>query len=291
MLILSHRLVIDNKLFVKYNLIMKILLIADVHNRLDVNKVRHTRTLKSLKRVISRTSCDLLVFLGDTVHGPDFKGREALYERALREVLDITQGTPFAAVFGNHDDECGITKEEILRIQQSYPNCLTRGRDYVLDMGGEALLFIDSGTYYDGEESFYDTVKPEQIAFALSEIREKKAILFQHIIVPDILPLTHTKKRLFLKKTVFKSGVLFDGRIGERPCPPDVNTGEWEQLSPYLKAAVFGHDHKNDFELTLDGVRMIQCAGAGRNCYEYPQIPRVKLLDTETLKTETVYLC
>ena len=267
---------------------MKILLIADVHNHAGLSQKRHDGTLKCLKKMIDAAPCDLIVFLGDTVHGPDMKGKEAEYEHYLREVLDLTGTTPFVTVFGNHDDECAVTKDAILAIEKTYSNCLTTARNQVLEWQGETLLLLDSGSYYEGEGSFYDTVKQETIDFALAGIQGKKAILLQHIIVPDIRALTVTKRRGLKKKCCFREEVAYTGALREDPCPPDINTGEWEKLAPFLKAAAFGHDHMNDFELTLDGVRFIQCAGAGYNSYEYPQTPSVKLLDTVTLTTQKI---
>lgn len=269
---------------------MRILIIADIHN-----KTRGSRkTLRSIKNIIEKTECDLIVFLGDIIHGPATPNN---YEKYLRQVLDLTSGKPFATVFGNHDDECETGKEEILKVIMSYKNSLTQKGDYVLEMNGETLLFIDSGSYYSGEGSFYDTVKKEQIDFALSKIKGKKAILFQHIIMPDIMELIeHSDEKLkggFFddgKYHRFKSNVEYTGFIKELPCPPDINTGELEALSPYLKAAVFGHDHKNTFETEIMGVKFIQCGGSGSNSYDKYCKSNVKLLDTQTLETSLIYI-
>ncbi len=270
---------------------MKILLIADVHNKPNGD----VKTLENIKNCISSTKPDLVVFLGDTVHGPDVK--DGRYEHYLRQVLDTTGDTPFATVFGNHDDECDMTKDAILQIQQTYPNCMTKGADYVLEMDGETLVFIDSGAYYQGKGSLYDVVKPEQIQWAKQNIQGKKAIIFQHIIVPDIFDVI-SQSLLWSRGAVlgkgkwckFKKGVDYKGTLGERPCPPDINTNQLATLAPNLKAMVFGHDHKNDFELTLQGVKLIQCAGSGSNSYDADCPSSVKLLDTQTLTTTQIFL-
>lgn len=276
---------------------MKILLIADVHNRPLVSKFAHDLTLKRLKKAIENIECDMIVFLGDIVHGPDFKEVDAPYEKYLREVLDLTKNIPFATVFGNHDDECNITKNEILDIVKSYDNSLTKSDNYCVEMNGETLLFIDSGSYYQGEGSYYDVVSQDVIDSSLEMIKDKKAILFQHIIVPDIIdcldeynsfrPFCVTGDKKWVK---FKRKIKHTGFMGERPCPPNINTGELKQLSPCLKGSVFGHDHKNDFELELMGVKLIQCAGSGSNCYDKYFPSSIKLLDTITMKTKKYYL-
>lgn len=269
---------------------MKILLVADVHNKPKGD----AKTLDNIKNAIADTKPDLVVFLGDTVHGPDVN--DGRYEYYLRSVLDTTGDTPFATVFGNHDDECSVTKQEILQIQQAYPNCMTKGTDYVLHMCGETLVFIDSGAYYQGKGSLYDIVKPEQIAWAKQQIEGTKAILFQHVIVPDIFDIV-SQSILWSRGAVFgkgrwckfKKGVAYTGTLGERPCPPDISTNQLSVLAPNLKAMVFGHDHKNDFEVTLQGVRLIQCAGCGSNSYDANHPSSVKLLDTKTLSTTQIF--
>lgn len=269
---------------------MKILLIADVHNKPHGSK----KTLRDLKKLIDCQAADLIVFMGDTVHGPSTHRN---YEKYLRQVLDLTDNKPFAYVFGNHDDECETTKDEILSVINTYPNSLTDGRNYTVHMMGETLLFLDSGSYYIGEESYYDTVKSGQIDFALGKIKGSKAVLFQHIIVPDIMDVIDcydSRQKGAVrdggKYYKFKNGVQYSGKLGERPCPPDINTGELEKLSPYLKCACFGHDHKNSFELELMGVKLIQCAGSGGNSYDRFCRSSVKLLDTEALTARTLYL-
>ncbi len=269
---------------------MKILLIADVHNKPHGSK----RTLKKIKKAVEASDCDLIVFLGDMVHGPETHRNYAFY---LKQVLDLTGDIPFATVFGNHDDECETTKDEILAVLKSYPNCLTEKGDYVVEMNKETLVFVDSGSYFDGNGSYYDTVKGEQIDAVFNKIKGKKAILFQHIIVPDIMneidELDRREKGSVKdggKFYRFKENVSYTGSLGERPCPPDINTGELERLSPYLKAMCFGHDHKNTFELYLEGVKLIQCGGSGSNSYDRFCRSSVKILDTQTLETKTVYL-
>lgn len=263
---------------------MKIMILADVHQRPNVNIFRRKRTLRGLKKAFGKINCDLAVFLGDLVHGPDYGDDKEGYVSDLREVLDITGNVPFAYVFGNHDDECSMTKDEILSIIGEYPNSLTDGRNYILEMNGETLVFIDSGSYYEGEESMYDIVKKETIDWAKERLEGKKAVLFQHIIVNDILEAVEKDG----KKWKFRDGFSYTGKLKERPCPPDINAGELEALAPYLKGMVFGHDHINSFECTLRGVKIIQCLASGVNCYEYPQRPTVRLLDTETMTTEII---
>ena len=275
---------------------MRILLVADVHSRPFAKQKATNVTLFGLKNAIQKANADLIVFLGDIVHGPDFQKSNEPYEKYLRRVLDLAGNTPFATVFGNHDDECNVTKDEILDMISAYPNSLTNGRNYVVDMMDEKLLFIDSGSYYDGDESYYDIVDDDTVAWAKNEIVGQKAILFQHIIVPDIMTLCDEKPYYVPfwaygdKHSVrLKKDVEHIGKMRERPCPPSIPTTELTELSPYLKGACFGHDHLNDFELEHMGVKIIQCRGAGYCCYDNHFPSGVKILDTKSMTTESIY--
>ena len=86
-----------------------------------------------------------------------------------------------------------------------------------------------------------------------------------------------------------KKDVEYIGKMRERPCPPSIPTSELTELSPYLKGACFGHDHLNDFELEHMGVKIIQCRGAGYCCYDNHFRSGVKILDTKSMKTESIY--
>lgn len=275
---------------------MRILLVADVHSRPFAKQSATDKTLRGIQNAIQKANADLIVFLGDIVHGPDFQKSIEPYEKYLRRVLDLTGNTPFATVFGNHDDECNVTKDEILDMISAYPNSLTNGRNYVVDMMDEKLLFIDSGSYYNGDESYYDIVDDDTVAWAKNEIVGQKAILFQHIIVPDIMTLCDEKPYYVPfwaygdKHSVrLKKDVEHIGKMRERPCPPSIPTTELTELSPYLKGACFGHDHLNDFELEHMGVKIIQCRGAGYCCYDNHFPSGVKILDTKSMTTQSIY--
>jgi len=266
---------------------MKIMIVADVHIRTEVELFRRQRTYEALQNAFATVPCDLAVFLGDLMHGPDYGEDRERYFADLRTALDATGNVPFAFVFGNHDAECSVTKEEILRVMGAYQNSLTQGENYVLRTGGETLVFIDSGSEYDGPESHYDIVRLPVINWAKDEIGDEKAVLFQHIIIPDILDVV---EEYAPKKRRFKKGFGYLGELNERPCPPDINTGELHTLAPHLKGMVFGHDHINNFECELEGVKIIQCAAASVSGYEWPQFdrPTVRLLDTQTMTTQIV---
>ena len=71
------------------------------------------------------------------------------------------------------------------------------------------------------------------------------------------------------KKTFFVGKKGTEGYVGEGPCSPDVNSGQfasWKKVGGVL-GAFFGHDHLNDFWGTYDGIFMAQHKTAGFRAY------------------------
>ena len=57
----------------------------------------------------------------------------------------VARGLPWCAVFGNHDDECGVSRRQLLAIQQKIPGCLTRtGPCRVSGLGNFLLRFVQA---------------------------------------------------------------------------------------------------------------------------------------------------
>ena len=280
----------------------RILIVADTQDTATPQEAM----LRLLQAELDAADADLVVFTGDQVHGPSVR-TEAAMEKALDAILApvAERGIPFAAVFGNHDNEGGVSKETQLAIYQSYPGCLmSAGPDGITGCGNYNLLvwssdgsrpvcnlwFLDSGTYGEKGVSKYARVEQDQIdwytatAAALAEQYGEMlpAYLFQHIIVPEIYDLL-TEVPASEKKTdgvvegfssrsghYYKMGGGFTaGHLGEAPCPPDIPSGEFAAIRDTgdVVAAFFGHDHKNDFVGTYEGVDLVNTSGTGFYIY------------------------
>ena len=80
-----------------------------------------------------------MVFTGDQLNGQrtswDSKSVLAKFARAVTE-----RGIPWAAVFGNHDEEGGLPKHEQLKLMQNLPyNLVHRGPKDVHGVGNYVL--------------------------------------------------------------------------------------------------------------------------------------------------------
>ena len=84
----------------------RILIVADTQ---DIDKPQK-ETLALLEAELDAAQPDLVVFLGDQIHGPSTGRSVERTQKALDAILQpvAARELPFAVVFGNHDDEGGV---------------------------------------------------------------------------------------------------------------------------------------------------------------------------------------
>lgn len=224
-----------------------------------------------VRNALAREKPDLVVLTGDNIanfipHLPEFLYK--IYAKiAIGEFMRIFQkaGVPVAAVFGNHDSQDSLSREKQLEIYAKYPVDRTQGRDYRLpvldaqDREAWQLFFLDSNT---------DAVQKDQLDwFEAANRRDIPAMVFQHIIVPEIFDyLVPSQEKSFGCDVPNPSEHNF---VRERPCPPKAEEyhGQFAVLRAQgnVKALVVGHDHTNNFRVPADGIDLICTAGAGFN--------------------------
>ncbi|MFQ6938840.1 MAG: metallophosphoesterase [Oscillospiraceae bacterium] len=156
----------------------KILIVADTQ---DIDKPQK-ETIALLEAELDAAQPDLVVFLGDQIHGPSIGKSVERTQKALDAFLQpvAERGLQFAVVFGNHDDEGGVSKETQMEYYQSYPGCLAAAGDVtgvgnynllVYDSDGKTpvvnLWFFDSGSYAPEGQGKYDWVRQDQIDWYL----------------------------------------------------------------------------------------------------------------------------
>ncbi|KIM44481.1 hypothetical protein M413DRAFT_442454 [Hebeloma cylindrosporum] len=180
----------------------KILQVADLHFSVSqgvcrdtiLNPCKHSDNLTNslISHVIDQEKPDLIVFTGDQLNGQgtswDPKSVLAKFSRAVAE-----KGIPWAAVFGNHDEEDGMRKELQVSLMKGLPFSLVeRGpkdvhgvSNYVLKVYSPdaskthalTLYFLDSGSYSKGVLDWfgfftpteYDWIRQSQIDWFLKQ--------------------------------------------------------------------------------------------------------------------------
>ena len=84
---------------------LRILIIADPQ---DIDTPQPAM-LSLMNASLDAAQPDLVVFLGDMIHGRDLRGEDRIKKAIDAAVSPVVErGIPFALVFGNHDEECGI---------------------------------------------------------------------------------------------------------------------------------------------------------------------------------------
>lgn len=211
---------------------------------------------------------DLVVLGGDNTVGP-----EETKEQAIEELVSpfVEHQTYFTLVFGNHDHEQGVDKDELLKMYQKYGGkyCLAYDADPELtgtathnlpiySSDGEKIKFnlwlIDSNHYVndaDGNRLGYDSVREDQIEWykeTYAELEEEAgekvySFAFQHIIPPDVYeamfpsvkhpldPITETYNDNQHYPVIFPDTSAFTGHIHEPPSPGVFNYGEVDAMA------------------------------------------------------------
>ncbi len=261
-----------------------------------------------LKNVIPAEKPDLIVLSGDNisagastigVHGADLMLVEAAIDRFMSIFEDC--GVPVAVVFGNHDAEELVTKEEQIAMYQKYDNCVAIDEgEAVYGCGTYNLpiysskdsskiaynLWMTDSNMYDEENGGYDYVHQDQIDWYVNKSNELKAqnggevvpsMMFQHIIVNEIYDallevsastegaVEHNGKYYILNPENTAEG----GVLHESPCPSTVNGGQFDAIKNQgdVVAMFFGHDHVNNFVVEHEGIDLVNTPGVGFNSY------------------------
>jgi hypothetical protein len=242
------------------------------------------RTASLMGRVLDAERPDLVVLTGDVLDGARAADAAAAWGDAVAPIT--ARGLPWAAVFGNHDDEGGATRETQLAIQRSHRKCLTRRGprslpgvgNYVLRVAGSRdhsraaahLYLLDSHTYAPDGAGTYAWITHEQVAWYWRAAARRKAgggeplpaLAFFHIPLPEYA-------------TAWEQGPRRGSRH-EPVCGPVVNSGFFSALHERCEVlGVFvGHDHVNDFDAELLGIRLCYGRATGYNTYGRRGFPR-----------------
>lgn len=182
---------------------------------------------------------------------------------------------PVAIVFGNHDAENKVTKEEQMQMYMSYDCCLAidEGPDIsgcgtynlpVLSSDGTKiaynLWFFDSALH-DEEKGISDNIQQDQMDWYIKTSNELKeanggvpvdSMAFQHIVPKEI-----------------DNAEFLEGEVNEEPSH---DSGESLQIPAMLgqgdvRAIFFGHDHVNTYTALYEGIYLINSPTSGFGSY------------------------
>ena len=282
--------------------------------------------VSAIKAALDRVKPDLVVFTGDNIYSPNCPTM-FLTEIAIDAIIApvAKKGIPFTIIFGNHDNEDAISREDQLAYYQSYKNCLAF--DDVKEIYGVAnhnltirsadgtkdaynLWMIDSGSFYkeDREVSKWDYVREDQVAWYVNKSNELKAknggqplpsLVFQHIPLPEIFnvyqpaePNAEGSREIDGKHWYMKlNPQVASGTLSWWSATSDLNAGEFDAMAAQgdVVGIVSGHDHSNSFVGTYRGIDFIQSPNIGYSPSNKKGVSGVRVItiDENTRKYET----
>ncbi|WP_152401070.1 metallophosphoesterase family protein [Paenibacillus cellulositrophicus] len=242
------------------------------------------RTREIMERVMDAEKPDLVVITGDVIYtGPVSPGNKECENprEAFRDAVAAVEerGIPWAVVFGNHDTENRISREELMQtvlehrhtVTEPGPAHLSGSGNYTLELvdaeGRPAanLYFLDSGDYSSLDQvPGYNWIQRDQINWLAAEsarlnpngqAEKLPALAFFHIPIPEY-------------QEVWDTQVCY-GHKYERVCSPPVNSGLFAALVEMgdVIGTFCGHDHINDYSGTLHGIRLSYGRATGCNTY------------------------
>ena len=251
----------------------KIVQFTDLH--VKHQDPRSEITFERVKQVVTDERPDLVILTGDVIFSPPAIDN---MRNVLQTLVDLM--VPFATVFGNHDDEQGATKEELLQLAQSMPYCLTADEEpavsgvgnYVLpvlaskgDQPALTLYCIDSNAYSSIEGvKGYDYIKRDQIDWyarrssgftAANSGKPLPALAFFHIPLPEY------------NQAASDENAQSYGIRREKACAPALNSGLFTTMKEQgdVMGVFVGHDHDDDYAVCWQDVLLAYGRYTGGN--------------------------
>lgn len=226
-----------------------------------------------LENVIRAEAPDLVLLTGDIIFGKPA-------EECLKAMLNTVSGfgVPFGIMFGNHDDEQGLTRKELYNIACGIPHNVTSTEEgisgianYVLKIkasGSEeikAAIYCFDSNSYSGIEGVggYDYIKHDQIEWYRRTGNELAVVsgspvpsyAFFHIPLPEYNDAAQDESSVMI------------GTRGEKACSPELNSGLFTAMKEQgdIKAVFAGHDHNNDYAVYWKGIMLAYGRYSGGN--------------------------
>ncbi|QUW21511.1 metallophosphoesterase family protein [Sporosarcina sp. Marseille-Q4063] len=266
----------NKKLKFHENGTFKIIQLTDLHMSGEDNHPEDEQTLSLIDHVINYEKPDLLVYSGDLIWSEGVNNPS----KSFRRVLDAASkwNIPFAIIYGNHDSEENITRNELQHIQSEYsmslseegPSKINGIGNYTLTIGSstsdkdEAIIyFFDSGALAPEIIGGYDWIRQNQVNWYVAESQrfatKNNSILpslaFFHIPIPEY-------------NDVWQYGSV-TGTKREDVSSPKINSGLFTAMieNGDVMGTFAGHDHDNDYCGELNGISLCFGRVTGYHCY------------------------
>ena len=283
----------------------KVLVLSDLHGGVGCSEQMPLGVYETVKAV----KPDLVLLNGDTA-GP---GRIHVETKEdLRELLQKVTAAmeelriPWCHVFGNHDDNFGLSNAEAETVYEEFPMCVSKAGEealsgvgnYVLPVKankGEKILFnvwgmdshsgmgefskefgLPADTRYVMPEHFaqgrgYDTLHVNQVIWYYIASEDLEA--YNGAKIPGLMCF-HIPLPEFVIADRNRDETHFYGNEGENVGCGEMNSGVFQAYLERgdVKAVCCGHDHVNDFEAEYCGVKLTYDGGMDYDAYQRDEI-------------------
>lgn len=202
-------------------------------------------------------------------------------EESIRTILELAskRKIPFAVTFGNHDDEQGLTRQQLLDIIKTIPYNLTTTvqglsgvTNFILPVKSKdnqkdaAVLYcLDSHSYsHLSGIGGYDYIKFDQIKWYRdnsTDFTEKNggspvpSLAFFHIALPEY------------NQAASDESAILVGTRKEKACAPQLNSGMFTSMKEMgdIMGVFVGHDHDDDYAVYWKGILLAYGRYTGGN--------------------------
>ena len=200
-------------------------------------------------------------------------------------------------VYGNHDSEGAVSREEQQVIYESFDYCISKTGDDLTGVGNYAIPLLgsnsnelkfvfwglDSGTYISEEDKInllpnvpvfeghvnspYDYIHQDQIdwyASASAQIEEYTG----GVKVPGLMAF-HMPLQETYTAWLDRENLGYTGQKRDPVCASAYNSGLFDVICERgdIKAIINGHDHINDFMVNYKGVKLCYSSSFSTNTY------------------------
>ena len=278
----------------------RILMLSDIHGGVAI----HPQLMPAMHAVVEAAKPDLVLLAGDT----NSHRIGAATPAQLRDFLSVItapmeqNGIPWAHVYGNHDDNMGISNEDQQPVYEAFPYCLSkRGPRDISGVGNYVLpiLCADSDepafniwamdsnnnnrrfarkyglpedlqvllpNHFTSADHDYDAPHADQILWYYEASRAIEQQYGRKI--PGMLYM-HMPLPEFCLIPMNPGLCRMRGNMRESIGCDELNTGLFATCLQRgdVKAIFVGHDHINDFTGEYCGITMGYCAGMSYDIY------------------------
>ena len=254
---------------------LKIIQFTDVHYKPGV--LASDTALLQINDALDAEKPDFVVFSGDLAWGRPAK---ACFDDVLQTV--ISRKIPWAYVNGNHDDEQGWTRKQIMDYLVDLPYCYAVHGDknlkgegnYILEVKqsinkdsiATLLYFFDTGSYsFDKSISTYDWLDLDQINWYTAQ---SKAYTKENNGIPyPALAFFHIPLFEYADMTALENKGNIIGTKNEKECNGKLNSGMFTAMviGGDVMGTFCGHDHDNDYIGMYKGIALSYGRYSGGN--------------------------